>query len=345
MAAKPTQEDIWNDDDLNDTAPNGAKIALGWEVNEAPSSSTFNWLQKYLFKAVAYLLEGVFVGDAGAPGLDVTGGTGNTNGVVGHGIGTGTGVQGFAPGAGTGVHGGSVDGPGGVFYGGNTGEGVVGIGPGASYTPSGNGDGVTGVGGAFGSGGHFTAGASGTGVICIGRPSGSGFSMTVLPNAAATNATALLAEGKGTGAGLHATAVGATVPAIVCDGSINLAGASDVSSSTAVANKLTKALLPKAWGNVSTNSDTVNDGVNVTSAVAATSSPYAVTVTLATAMANANYCPVVTAERVGSDFPATTVVQIINSSTFKILVCDQTEAAIDLSTENVILHFVVFGKQ
>lgn len=45
----------WNTGLANNTEPNGAKKTLGWEVNEKPASSYFNWWQNKVGEWVSYL--------------------------------------------------------------------------------------------------------------------------------------------------------------------------------------------------------------------------------------------------------------------------------------------------
>lgn len=120
MSTKPTVLPGWNSGGANNVDPGGTKRALGWVVDEQPSSSTFNFLQKAFSEWVQYLSDGVITA-AAAVGWTVTGGTnqdgvvgnggtGNTNGVVGNGHNSGKGVVGV----------GGATGLGGTFTGGSS---------------------------------------------------------------------------------------------------------------------------------------------------------------------------------------------------------------------------------
>lgn len=53
--AKPTSLPEWNSGGANNVEPAGGKKALGWEVDEVPPSSTFNWWQKLVYEWTVWL--------------------------------------------------------------------------------------------------------------------------------------------------------------------------------------------------------------------------------------------------------------------------------------------------
>lgn len=54
---KPAETPIWNTGGANRTDPMAAKKVLGWELNEAPPSSYFNWLMHYTGAGFVWLYE------------------------------------------------------------------------------------------------------------------------------------------------------------------------------------------------------------------------------------------------------------------------------------------------
>jgi hypothetical protein len=198
MPTKPTPAVVpeWNTGAANRSTPSGGKIALGWEAEESPSSSTFNWWMFTSGEILAWVLDGSNAGEedahlvetsstgattiaqvtitgraGGTYGLQATGssGAGPATGVRGIGTGNAVGVSGTG---GSGAAGHGVVGTGsstagaygvrGVAAGtNNTGVRGEGIGDGAGCSCVG---GASGPGGVFTGGGGNEAGAEGTGV-------------------------------------------------------------------------------------------------------------------------------------------------------------------------------------
>jgi hypothetical protein len=316
MATKPAQQNIWNSDNVNDTAPNSAKIALGWQVSEAPSSSTFNWFMKFAAKVAAYVLEGVFVAESagvnGGSGLKATGyltgaglwGTGgasNGTGVSGTGGATnGIGVWGDGAGTGAGVKG----------VGGTTGHGVVGTG---------------GAGG--GRGGSF-AGTGGS------------------PGLTATSAGAAgaVVTGGGGEVGLSAQSGSSTSePAIDSIGSINFSNATDVSPTTAITDKLTRRLVTKAWGQVASQPDAIIAGANIASVASTSGASGYMTVTLARAFTTYSVVCNIALGANGAVYATKIVYQ--STTAFRIYVFDMAGAIVDPTTvaNGFVYDFIVKG--
>lgn len=84
--SKPTETPVWNTGGANRTDPGGAKEALGWEVDEEPSSSFFNWLLHYAGAGLTWLYERIQDGanathvEFKAPDGEATAGTGTFRG-------------------------------------------------------------------------------------------------------------------------------------------------------------------------------------------------------------------------------------------------------------------------
>lgn len=251
MATKPTKLNVWNTDNVNDTAPNNAKIALGWEVAEAPSSSTFNWGLKYLFKLAAYVLDGAWTGSTqiqqengtadyafevlsgnvgfgirgvGNDGVGVQGESVTSFGVIGSG--PLVGVVGFTTAGNT---------PGGQFTGNGSGSGLTGTGGATGTGITGTGGGTSGAGGTFiGAAGNatgVTATGHGTsaGVLSTGGgTSGAGLSGT----GGASNGVGVIGQGTGTGDGMAGTGGGTAGAGVRGTGGGNGAGIIGSSSGT-----------------------------------------------------------------------------------------------------------------
>lgn len=68
MPTKPTPvvRPRWNTGGANRVTPSSGKIALGWEANEAPSSSFFNWWKFEVGEIAAWVLDGSSAGAANA---------------------------------------------------------------------------------------------------------------------------------------------------------------------------------------------------------------------------------------------------------------------------------------
>lgn len=313
----------------------------------------------------------------GGVGLKGTGGAGWDEGAGGHGgvflggldggstFWGGDGIQATGGDSavlgGVGVRGtGALQSPGGKFTGGpsgaagaigqatGTGDGLVGLGASGAYTPSGNGDGVVGVGSGSGSGGNFSTLGSGYGLQAQGNASG-GFAVLAVTNASATNGYAIFTQGKGTsGAGLWAlNSTGSSSVAIRSDGSIDMSGGSDVALATAVTNKLTKALVPKAWGYVDDLTGIPQDGVNVFGIV---NNPGTIVVTLGSAMANAHFA-VLTTSGTTNTMPYVTGRTAAGGTggratfTLKIFIISTNSDAGDCDSAGYQYHFLVMGKQ
>ena len=72
---KPTTTPEWNTGAANRTTPNGAKIILGWELDEEPASSFFNWLGHWAGAGLKWIYErfddGRRAGGGDAEDLDI----------------------------------------------------------------------------------------------------------------------------------------------------------------------------------------------------------------------------------------------------------------------------------
>ena len=68
MPTKPTPAVVpeWNTGAANRSTPSGGKIVLGWEAEEAPSSSTFNWWMFTSGEILAWVLDGSSAGEEDA---------------------------------------------------------------------------------------------------------------------------------------------------------------------------------------------------------------------------------------------------------------------------------------
>lgn len=300
-------------------------------------------------------------GGAGGFGIDGTGGT-NASGIRGFGTGTGNGIEGY---------GGSSSGAGVVGTGGTNGIGVqgsgLGTGAGVSGVAAGTGAGVKGQGTGTGSGGDFTGGTtSGHGVIAVGYSPGAGGHFNNANTgygvyAKSAGGIGLYAEGGGV-AGLGVQALGSLGPAIYASrgdstsqpvitsvGSIDLDSSTNVSNGTAIKNRLTRHLIPKAYGNCTSNLNVIDGnaaGQNVTSVV---SDSTKVTVTLAQAMSGVLYTVLVTPLSVATPFIPT--VSIVSTTQFQISfrgiasVGPLVYSTLDPSATPFIFSFAVFGEQ
>lgn len=280
MAAKPTNAIDWAPADPADIVePAGGDKTAGFDPGFKPPAQWFNWFWKLATDWFKYLRDGVIVGEAGLPGFDVTGGTGNTRGVKATGVGTGTGVVGIggasdghgvsgqsqgtgrgifgdATGSGPGVYGQSVTGAGVTGAGGGSGSGVQGTGG----TTSGA-IGVLGIG--AGSNGHGVKGTgkgTGSGVVAIGESgtAGNGVQATAgsagghgVHAAGSTAGYAVKASAGGAGIAIYAeSGAGSDVIEVVrFAGWLKLSGANS-GPNTGFANMLAPKNLMKAWGTI-----------------------------------------------------------------------------------------------
>ncbi len=198
--ARPTDLPEWNTGLANQTAPNGAKLILGWEPDEEPSSALFNWHMYYAGEHFRWLRERMNDGFPGGSGdqedfhvrspeltasgaggaMHVRAADGHTSGAGGNaglqaGAGAGSGGGGTATvqgGAGAGSGGGGFAG----LYGGA--GGATGIG-GDSFLQAGDGgstSGTPGSAGVFGGGAGAANVNGGTANVWGGTARGNGYS-------------------------------------------------------------------------------------------------------------------------------------------------------------------------
>lgn len=224
-------------------------------------------------------------------GLTVTQSQSNASAITATGNGTGKGVT--------------------ATGGGSSGAGVLGTGGtangvGVSGVGAGSGQGVLGAGGTTnGAGGSFTGGTTnGIGVVAQGTGTGVGVnasggttSVGVLGTGGSSGSVGVQGAGTGTAAGgsfANGTAAtgGTRQDAVtLANGDLNMSGAANPTSTTAITNRLTPANLPKAWMTVNTTGATftcsIDAGFNVTSCARIDANTFRVT--LASTMANANY--------------------------------------------------------
>lgn len=163
MATKPSTVPGWVP---TGTTPSAGQKTAGFATNGPLPAAWLNWFWTLVSGWVAYLRDGVIVGEAGEPGLTVTAGSGNEHGTVSTGTGTGAGGS-FTGGAtGPGVSGTAVGGnqPGGTFTGAGTGAGVSG-------NASGSGAGCDGANSGAGPGLQGNVG-TGTGYALVCVPNG-----------------------------------------------------------------------------------------------------------------------------------------------------------------------------
>lgn len=81
MAAKPTTLPRWSETGGGTQsniipAPLSGRQDVGFSPGEELPASWLNWLLNLLYRWSAYLRDGIFVGEAGQPGLTITGGSG-----------------------------------------------------------------------------------------------------------------------------------------------------------------------------------------------------------------------------------------------------------------------------
>lgn len=162
-------------------------------------------------------------------------------------------------------------------------------------TGNGSGAGVNATGGASnGAGGTFTGGAT-NGVGVFGQGTGSGVGGQFIGGATGKGLTG---TGSGTAVGGEfangTAATGGTRQnaAKLTNGDLDLSAVTDATSTTAISDRLTPTNIIKAWASITiTNANpyvpSVLDGFNVTSVTRASATQ--LTVTFASAMANANY--------------------------------------------------------
>jgi hypothetical protein len=90
MATKPTTVPGWVP---VGTTPSAGQKTTGFATNGPLPAGWANWFWTLVSTWVAYLRDGVIVGEAGEPGLTVTGGSGNEIGIVVAGTGTAASLQ------------------------------------------------------------------------------------------------------------------------------------------------------------------------------------------------------------------------------------------------------------
>lgn len=313
MATKPVSLPAWNTGGANNTEPSAGEKVSGWTVGQQPPSSYFNWWQKLTYEWTAYLddleaqamnwtAEHVFdekitVATTNATATAISGVGGSTSGIGVAGTAqvtsAGNGVVGLALGTGHGVAGAAVDASanGGNFVnntnsatalkGTSTGTssfGVWGEGKGAGVKGVGtalSAPGVVGVGGSTAPGGDFTGTGAAAGLTATGGATGKGGYFT-----------------GNTAAGVHATrSDSTTLPVILADGSIDLNGATYMTSTAGATNLLAANNLIKCWGILDIDSATglsVITGFNLASASLANPSGV-ITVNIADDMASGTY--------------------------------------------------------
>ena len=90
----------------NITAPTSGQQDTGWTTGQAPPSSVFNWLLRYIYDWVQYLRDGAFTATAGSALSGASGvGDGAASGLTGTGGASGSGVSATAGGGGAPVRG------------------------------------------------------------------------------------------------------------------------------------------------------------------------------------------------------------------------------------------------
>lgn len=135
-----------------------------------------------------------------------------------------------------------------------------------------------------------------------------------------------------------------TIPTLTVSNGLTLGGNVTLSGGNPAytvgqTNKLTSSNTPKAWGNIGVNagSFTVNEGFNIQSVGF---SGIGMRVTLASAMANANYCPI------PQTFAQMARVIAMTSTYFDVRISDYaTGADYDLHSGVWSIWFTVLGKQ
>lgn len=70
LSARPSDDPVWATDEVNNTEPITAKKELGWEVDEEPASSSFNWWQKNVYDWQQWLEGAIDALNAGKADLD-----------------------------------------------------------------------------------------------------------------------------------------------------------------------------------------------------------------------------------------------------------------------------------
>lgn len=322
MATKPTDIPEWNTGGANNTEPSSGEKILGWEVNQVPPSSWFNWMQKLYGEWIQYLNDGIFTG-----GLDVTGAGTDGSGIIGRGsaTGDGAGVEGFGTdsaaggefvggdedGTGVSATGGATNGVGAWGVGTGTGSGVKGEGGatngiGVEGEGAGAGAGVKGVGGATGPGGHFTGGGTDP---------------------------AVYAEPADFGTGI---ALGAA-------GYIDLDDATNPAATDGFTNKITPNNIIKAFGTINTGatpSVTVGFNLHNTTPIAYSGSNARIKLRNGLTGGTA-FCVSVTG--LGLDVICNWAV--VDADEFDIVAFDSTGATYDLSTVALDISFMVLGPQ
>ena len=105
MSTKPTTLPTWATTAGTTVEPSAGQKAAGFAVATRPPARWVNWLLNCIYGWCSYLKDGVFVGEAGQPGVSATGGTGDTNGINATATGNGVGAFVQASGSGAGVTG------------------------------------------------------------------------------------------------------------------------------------------------------------------------------------------------------------------------------------------------
>lgn len=282
-------------------------------------------------------------GGANGPGVEGYGGAGNATGIFGGGTGSAAGVQGTGGPTGAGVRGigGATSGAGGVF------TGTAGNASGLTAAAHGTGAGVIGTGGSSsGIGGVFTGGATnGTGIQATGVGNGRG---GLFGNAVGSTAAALEATSNSTAPAASFDNPSGGVSLQVGSGHVKFVGGSPISS-TGFTNTLTPANVVKAWGYFTVNAGaiTLQDGFNIASV--AITSAVSVTVTLATAMANALFAVTATPQAGGSGIPIGAHVNSKTTTTLVLGAHKETggsgQAAFQTATDSYGISFTVIGPQ
>jgi hypothetical protein len=309
MSTKPATVPQWDTNQTNIATPAAGKLTDGWEDDEQPPASWFNWFFYWVWKWVEYLRDQVFTGGlqvtgaASGTGVYGIGGTGNAFGVRGDGSGSGSGVRGI----------GGATGIGGEFTGGASGgAGVRGVGAAANA-----------IGGSFS--GAATGGAA-TGVQGVGGAAG-GYGGVFLGSGSLAGVSALKGSGDS---------------AIEADGYVNLGASANPASTDAITDKLTPMNIVKAWGRITTGgSAAVLAGFNVASILATGGG---IQVTLASPMSNTDYAVVANLTG-GSGVAARTAVTVASTTVFTIFAYDYAGVSYDIAANNIGAAFIVMGQQ
>lgn len=368
MATKPTTLPRWAEDtggnQVNISTPPSGKQDVGWLTAEKPPSQWFNYLFNLIYRWCAYLRDGIFVGEAGEPGITVTGGSGDEIGAVvtGSGAGVGATITGGATGGGATITAGGGNNNGLTVTGSGTEKAILATGGGSSGTA------VRAIAGAP-NGSAVDASASGTGVTLFAESTGAGDAMEA--DASAGSGNALVVTGNASapavtvaaGAGQNAAqltggagAAGATVAngtaatggtrqdaLTLTNGDLNLSGVTAPTSTTAITNRLTPANLVKAYASITTTgatfAGTVDGGFNVASATRTDATH--LRVTFGAAMANTNYVVLAINQSVAKFVIASTR----NASYVELVACDADGVPDTIDGNTWVWTVMVIGAQ